>query len=96
MPVDERMFPKPTNGETTPPAAKQMAPSKAEAVPAFSRWQSMANAVVEVKVSPMKNSKNSISPSYTQKLHPNIKARHWLTAITTMPQQPANVLLSCR
>ena len=53
IPEDVSISPIPTSGETIPPKAKQTAPSKAEAVPAFSRWHSMANVVVEVKVSPI-------------------------------------------
>jgi len=36
-PVDERILPMPTNGETMPPAAKHTAPKRADAVPEFSR-----------------------------------------------------------
>ena len=63
IPVDDRILPIPTSGETIPPAAKQTAPSSAEAVPEFSRWLSMASAVLEVKVMPMKESRASISIS---------------------------------
>ena len=49
-PVEVSMSPMPTRGDTSPPKAKPMAPSRAEAVPALCRWLSMANAVVEVKV----------------------------------------------
>ena len=63
MPVDERMLPIPTSGDTMPPAAKHTAPSSAEAVPEFSRWLSIAKAVLEVNVMPMLNSKPSINTS---------------------------------
>lgn len=96
MPVDERILPIPTNGETIPPAAKHTAPSKAEAVPELARWLSMANAVLEVKVIPMQNNRANINVSYTQKLHPDIKAIHRRTERIVMPQQPAKVLLSGR
>ena len=35
IPVDISISPKPTNGETIPPAAKHSAPSKAEAAPEY-------------------------------------------------------------
>ena len=63
IPVDERMLPIPTSGDTMPPAAKHTAPSSAEAVPEFSRWLSIAKAVLEVNVIPILNSKPNISIS---------------------------------
>lgn len=95
-PVDESILPMPTKGDTTPPAAKQKAPNSADAVPEFSRWLSIAKAVLDVNVMPMLNSSTSISASYTQKLHSDISAQHCNTAATTIPQQPASVQLSER
>lgn len=43
----------PTRGETMPPNEKQTAPNSAEAVPAFVRSHSMANAVEVVNVIPI-------------------------------------------
>ena len=63
MPVDDKISFIPTNGDTIPPAAKQIDPNHAEAVPEFSRWHSMANVVVEVKVSPTQKSKARSKPS---------------------------------
>lgn len=96
IPEDARISPMPTNGDTIPPKAKQTAPSSAEAVPAFSRWHSIAKAVVEVKVSPIMNRSAIKSSSYSQKLHPDIKAAHSHTATATIPVQPASVQLSGR
>ena len=96
VPVDVRILPIPTNGDTIPPAAKHTAPSKAEAIPELARWLSMANAVLEVKVIPMQNNRANINASYIQKLHPDIRAIHRRTERTVMPQQPAKVLLSGR
>ena len=53
-PVETRMFPIPTKGETMPPNEKQTAPNNAEAVPALSRSHSIANAVDVVNVIPIK------------------------------------------
>jgi len=47
----------PTRGETMPPNEKQTAPNSAEAVPAFVRSHSMANAVEVVNVIPIINVK---------------------------------------
>ena len=96
IPVDTRISPSPTKGETIPPEAKQTAPNSAEAVPALSRWHSIANVVVDVKVSPIINNKTSRSASYIQKLHPVISAVHSPSAATAMPTQPINVLLTGR
>ena len=62
-PVDTRIFPKPTNGETIPPEAKQSAPNRAEAAPAYRRSLSIAKVVEEVKVSPIVKSNANISSS---------------------------------
>lgn len=96
IPVEDRILPIPTNGETIPPAAKHTAPSRADAVPELARWLSMANAVLEVNVIPMQKSRTSIRTSYIQKLHPDIRAMHSRTERTVMPQHPAKVLLSGR
>ena len=62
-PVVTIMLPKPTKGDTTPPKAKQIAPKRADAVPAFFRSLSMANVVEDVKVRPIENKRiiNKIS-----------------------------------
>lgn len=96
IPEDARISPMPTNGDTIPPKAKQTAPNSAEAVPAFSRWHSIAKAVVEVKVSPITNRSIINSTSYIQKPHPDINAAHSPTATITMPTHPASVQLSGR
>ena len=62
-PVDTRIFPKPTNGETIPPEAKQSAPSRSEAAPEFLISLSIAKVVEEVKVSPIVKSNANISSS---------------------------------
>lgn len=90
------MLPRPTNGDTIPPAAKQNAPRSADAVPEFSRWLSIARAVLDVNVMPMLNSRTSMRASYTQKLQSDISAKHCSTEAITIPQQPASVLLSER
>lgn len=59
IPVDVKIFPIPTKGETSPPAANPNAPRMAEAVPALSRCLCMANVVVEVKVIPTEKSNNN-------------------------------------
>ena len=52
MPVETRIFPRPTNGDTIPPKANPSAPSRAEAIPACDRSQSIAKVFEAVKVSP--------------------------------------------
>ena len=79
-----------------PPQANPIAPSNAEAIPALLRWHSIAKAVVDVKVSPMPNKRANNNASYTQKLHPCIKARHSAKARISMATQPDNVLLRAR
>ena len=90
------MLPRPTNGETIPPEAKQSAPNKAEAAPAYRRSQSIAKVVDDVKVSPIMNSKANISNSYAQKPHPLYKATITQTDSANMPMQPMSVPFSDR
>ena len=65
-------------------------------MPEFSRWLSIARAVLDVNVMPMLNSRTSMRASYTQKLQSDISAKHCSTEAITIPQQPASVLLSER
>lgn len=67
-PVEIRMFPNPTRGETSPPKAKPKAPNKAEAMPALDRALSIANVLEAVNVKPNMSSKPMSKVSYTQKL----------------------------
>ena len=96
MPVDVMMFPNPTNGDTTPPKAKPTAPNKAEAVPAFCRWLSIARVVVEVNVSPIVNKSSSNKLSYIQKLHDDNNAPQRANEMAVMLTHPVSVLLSGR
>ena len=90
------MLPNPTNGETIPPEAKQSAPNKAEAAPAYRRSQSIAKVVDDVKVSPIMNSKANINNSYVQKAHSLYKATIMQTDSTNIPIQPVSVPFSVR
>lgn len=67
-PVDIRIFPNPTKGETSPPEAKPNAPNRAEAIPALDRALSIAKVLEAVKVNPNMSNKPMSKISYTQKL----------------------------
>ncbi len=60
MPVESKMSPMPTSGETNPPDANPSAPSKADAVPEWVRSAFKAKALEEVNEKP-KVTNNPIS-----------------------------------
>lgn len=94
IPVETRMLPSPTNGETIPPNRKQTAPRNADAVPEFFRSVSIAMTVVDVKVSPIMKSRTNRRDSYTQKSQPRYKAINSQIESATIPTHPLIVLYS--
>lgn len=93
-PVEVKMFPNPTSGETIPPKANPEAPSKADATPALARSQFMANVFEAVKVRPNMKSNTTNNDSYIQKLQSRLSAIKSTNEITVMPMLPRNTAIS--
>ena len=74
IPVVLSWSPRPTNGDTNPPKAKETAPNKAEALPEYCRPLSIAKVVAEVKQRPRENRIPRIKHSYNQKEQPENNA----------------------
>ena len=96
MPVEIKIFPSPTNGETMLPNKNPAAPNKAEPVPACSRAFSIARVVPAVKVSPSVKSSNSNNPSNIHTDAWAAKAIHTSTLSNNMPPQLMKIHVSCR
>lgn len=93
-PVEVKMFPNPTSGETIPPKANPEAPSKADATPALARSQFMANVFEAVKVRPNMKSNTTNNDSYIQELQSRLSAIKSTNEITVMPMLPRNTAIS--
>lgn len=93
-PVEVKMFPNPTSGETIPPKANPEAPSKADATPALARSQFMANVFEAVKVRPNMKSNTTNNDSYIQKLQSRQSAIKSTVETTVIPMLPRNTAIS--